>query len=332
MPYLHNTATNYCAICYSSQGSVTLINLPCSCIGCSSCLTSWISTQSQELHYQTKEEIRCINSDCKRSFHPQQIFSQLDQNQQETISSLLLTVYVKKTLDIRTCPNSDCKYAGIIDLTACCQDYLTCKACDASWREKVHLENGNLDQGNPTIHKLNFGEILSQVREEVCTRKCPNCNVSIQKNGGCDHITCGKCSYEFCWLCSQEHSKHSFKICKVSTFVRFLFVAMFCFYLFGITGFSQGVISCIGGLVYFILNCILLNKLFILFLVVYDLAQRGKITGLVITVVLIALIALVTILWETYLDLAKIAILEAVVLGSIRICKVNLKKWIECVL
>ncbi|KDN48016.1 hypothetical protein RSAG8_03032, partial [Rhizoctonia solani AG-8 WAC10335] len=42
-------------------------------------------------------------------------------------------------------------------------------------------------------------------------KKCPNrsCGRQIQKNGGCDHMTCRRpagCGHEFCWLCLADYS------------------------------------------------------------------------------------------------------------------------------
>ena len=37
------------------------------------------------------------------------------------------------------------------------------------------------------------------------TKKCPKCKSPIEKNNGCDHMTCkrqaGGCGHEFCWRC-----------------------------------------------------------------------------------------------------------------------------------
>ena len=36
------------------------------------------------------------------------------------------------------------------------------------------------------------------------TRKCPACNARIEKNQGCNHMTCRHCRHEFCWVCMSK--------------------------------------------------------------------------------------------------------------------------------
>jgi ariadne-1 len=42
----------------------------------------------------------------------------------------------------------------------------------------------------------------------VKTKRCPKCHKDIEKNGGCNHMTC-KCGYQFCWVCGMDWSSHS---------------------------------------------------------------------------------------------------------------------------
>ena len=37
------------------------------------------------------------------------------------------------------------------------------------------------------------------------TRKCPACNARIEKNQGCNHMTCRHCRHEFCWVCMSKY-------------------------------------------------------------------------------------------------------------------------------
>ena len=38
------------------------------------------------------------------------------------------------------------------------------------------------------------------------TQKCPKCDIIIEKSGGCDHIKCQVCKFDFCWICHQEYA------------------------------------------------------------------------------------------------------------------------------
>ena len=51
------------------------------------------------------------------------------------------------------------------------------------------------------------------------SRRCPSCSYVIEKNGGCQHMTCCVCKHEFFWCCGMSYgSNHSNIACLVSKY------------------------------------------------------------------------------------------------------------------
>lgn len=67
---------------------------------------------------------------------------------------------------------------------------------------------------------LNKWTKKSVEEEESCnwiasnTKKCPRCQVSIEKNGGCNHIQCRSCLLDFCWICFELWAKGGHNGCN----------------------------------------------------------------------------------------------------------------------
>jgi hypothetical protein len=52
-------------------------------------------------------------------------------------------------------------------------------------------------------------ELLSNLWMMDNTKACTKCGVSIQKNEGCNHMTCKSCKHEFCWVCLTDWREHT---------------------------------------------------------------------------------------------------------------------------
>jgi ariadne-1 len=74
-----------------------------------------------------------------------------------------------------------------------------CFLCTSEWHEPVKCEY--IKRWKLKCEDKDNTETLNYIVSY--TKNCPKCQVVIEKNGGCNHMTCRKCHHEFCWTCGQ---------------------------------------------------------------------------------------------------------------------------------
>lgn len=73
---------------------------------------------------------------------------------------------------------------------------VTCPCCEIEF----NLASSEIDIVKKSS-KNDESEMATQHWKNVHTRNCPVCSTPIEKNGGCNHVRCGKCHSDFCWAC-----------------------------------------------------------------------------------------------------------------------------------
>jgi hypothetical protein len=151
--------------------------------------------------------------DCKIDLSLHEIYQILPLQYKEKMDEALLQVYLTQEQDIRKCPNPACKYAGTINPRVHCTERLQCEACGTTWRDKKQFtRREKVREWIKSGPKSQKNELFSLIWTRIRTKKCPSCHVKIQKNGGCNHMTCKKCCHEFCWICYSRHPNHNLAI------------------------------------------------------------------------------------------------------------------------
>ena len=200
-----------CPICEIDIDPGDGLSLGCGHEFCSECFKEHLKEKMND--QLTLLATRCPMKNCNFQV-PSEIFKKLfkdDKKELGIYNKCLMRNFTESNADIKLCPNPKCENIiklpghGMVDINCPCGTSFCFKClkdshrpCDCFMME-IWEKKANSDAENTKWLLIN-------------TKQCPNCKKYIEKNQGCNHMTCrreaGGCGYEFCWICLGEWAPH----------------------------------------------------------------------------------------------------------------------------
>ncbi|XP_069100813.1 E3 ubiquitin-protein ligase RNF14-like isoform X1 [Pleurodeles waltl] len=210
-----------CNVCFSERlGTECTQFKVCQHVYCKDCLRGYFEIRIKEglVHM-----LSCPEPTCDSIATPSQVKELVGDELFSRYDSLLLQSSLNSMADVVYCPRLNCQTpvvkepGGTMGICSNCR-YAFCDLCKMTYHgvtpcaQPEEKEDAD-DESNtvflphtPFSHKQSkfkkWEEAISnQCIEENC-KKCPQCKVNIEKNGGCHMMWCANCSLTFCWNCT----------------------------------------------------------------------------------------------------------------------------------
>ncbi|KAI2804788.1 hypothetical protein RDWZM_008083 [Blomia tropicalis] len=196
-----------CNVCLQSFFPNNLKALSCEHYYCNECWKHYL--QFNIISNGMASNIECMSTEC-HIIVPD-----------DFVNSLFSSTFIKEKYDqlsfrdciesnplIRSCIGTNCSV--MIKSKECKAKRVICKNCNSSYCFKCGYE-----YHAPTDCKTiklwltkcaDDSETANYI--SVHTKDCPTCGACIEKNGGCNHMKCYSCKYEFCWMCLGNWKTH----------------------------------------------------------------------------------------------------------------------------
>eukprot|EP00826_Nyctotherus_ovalis_P024577 TRINITY_DN1898_c0_g4_i3.p1 TRINITY_DN1898_c0_g4~~TRINITY_DN1898_c0_g4_i3.p1 ORF type:complete len:506 (+),score=143.67 TRINITY_DN1898_c0_g4_i3:30-1547(+) len=195
-----------CPICFEDIGKDNSAYLKCHHAFCIDC---WRGHLIAELDKGVACILaKCPFPKCKLRVGPSLFEKFLPPAQYGKYKKFWATAFVDSCKTLKWCPNPGCNYvveevyATTKEVTCECA-YVFCFACGKEGHLPVNCEMAKKWDAKNTSESENVTWIAAN------TKPCPKCKRPIEKNQGCNHMTCSQCRYEFCWICMGDWIAHN---------------------------------------------------------------------------------------------------------------------------
>ncbi|CAE6409214.1 unnamed protein product [Rhizoctonia solani] len=213
----NNVETQMCVVCFE-QGAHVRFAARSPTIMCQHGATVCVSCFEQHIliaiHKSRTVDIRCPHEGCGKMLEYQDIYCSVrDWGMLAYYEQLLIRREMGSTEQFVWCKNPICT-SGQVHKPGPSQPIVTCNTCrqrscyihDRPWHEGLSCAEFDIK-----LRKYEEQDLATRTYLVKNTKSCPKCKRKIERNGGCDHMTCqlpGGCGHEFCWECLADGSDH----------------------------------------------------------------------------------------------------------------------------
>ena len=183
--------------------------------GHSFCNDCWYNFLSIKIKENKISSIKCLDYECQEKPDDNFIFNLLNNDEAliEKYKKFKFELDILNDPNKKLCPFPNCdSYLEMKDeknkYVKCLNNHEFCFLC----LDKPHGE---------LLCNKTMNNALKEYSKNNLIKKCPKCGIITEKYEGCNHITCSKCSYQWCWLCNGKYSEEHFNQGKCKGFQFF---------------------------------------------------------------------------------------------------------------
>ena len=115
-------------------------------------------------------------------------------------------INVETDPNLKWCPSVSCMNYVRRKKTCCCL-WSSTAICEC--KQVMCFKCGAAAHPGSSCNKVGNAELRKYMQENDVV-KCPNCGFGTEKIDGCNHMTCAKCSYGWCWICRGKYRSGHF--------------------------------------------------------------------------------------------------------------------------
>ncbi|XP_046912406.1 E3 ubiquitin-protein ligase arih1l isoform X2 [Dermatophagoides farinae] len=201
-------ANEFCIICCVEYPSSLMTGLGCEHRFCRECWTNYLTTKIME--EGQGQSICCAAHNCDILVDDQTVFNLVnDPKVKLRYQHLITNSFVECNRLLRWCPKPECSRVIQVEYVAfrpvkCYCGKVFCVLCSEDWHEPIKCDllkkwKKKCDDDSETSNWI-----------AANTKECPKCQVTIEKDGGCNHMICKNqsCRADFCWVCLGPWEPH----------------------------------------------------------------------------------------------------------------------------